>query len=97
MTETKEKAILIEIDNVRIKEYDSLNVVVERLEEVFNPIKKETVTKWRFKGYSKTIHSALKFIARNELLVNKGAVKDLKSYLDQIKVSNEALMEVAKL
>lgn len=94
MAETKEKKVILTIGNVRIKEYDGLNVVVERLEEVNNPVTKETVNKWRFKGYSRSILSALLFIQSNELLIDKNTVSDLKSHLEQVEKSNTALLEV---
>ncbi|MCJ8008095.1 hypothetical protein ACFFF5_17920 [Lederbergia wuyishanensis] len=96
MAEKNEKKVLITIDNVRVKEYDSMNVVVERYEEVFNPISKETIRKWRFKGYSKDILSALQFIQSNELLIDKKAISDLKSHLKQVYESNAKLLEVMK-
>ncbi|MGF9978696.1 hypothetical protein [Viridibacillus arvi] len=85
---TKEKAILIDLGDVRIREYDNLNVTVERLETAFNPITKEYTTNWRFKGYSRTILTALQFILNNELLIDKKAISDLKSYLKQVEEIN---------
>ncbi|MGE7932142.1 hypothetical protein [Viridibacillus arvi] len=85
---TKEKAILIDLGDVRIREYDILNVTVERLETAFNPITKEHTTNWRFKGYSRTILTALQFILNNELLIDKKAVSDLESYLKQVEEIN---------
>ncbi len=85
MAETKEKAVLIDLGNVRIKEYDSLNVQIERLEEVTNPTTKETTSKWRFKGYSNTILNALELIVSKELIINRKAVNGLENYLKQVK------------
>jgi hypothetical protein len=96
MTETKEKEIILEIGNCRIKEYDSLNVMVERYEEVFIPKTKETVMKWRFKGYSSTIRGALQLISINEWLIDKKAIKDFKTYLEQVQKSTAAILEVMK-
>ncbi|MEQ6855355.1 hypothetical protein AAHH17_12815 [Lysinibacillus capsici] len=92
MTETKEKTILIDLGNVRIKEYDSLNVQIERLEEVYNPISKETSNKWRFKGYSNTILNALKLIVNKELFLDKKAANGLKNYLKQIEEIHNKIM-----
>lgn len=86
--------MLIDLGTVRISEYDSLNVTVERLEEVLNPITKDTTSKWRFKGYLNTILDALQFISTKELLMDKNAVSDLKSYLKQVEESNAKLLEV---
>lgn len=89
-----EKAVLVTIGDVRIKEYDKLNVTVERYEEIFVPIENKNSFKWKFKGYFKTIYDALKFISRNELLIDKTALNDLKSYLEQVEKSNEELLKV---
>ncbi|MFS1519646.1 hypothetical protein V1503_24785 [Bacillus sp. SCS-151] len=97
MAQTKEKKVISQIENVRIKEYDKLNVVVERYEEVFNPVSKETLNKWRFKGYARSVLSALLFIQANELLIDKNNVGDLEAYLKQVEKSNAALLEVIKL
>ncbi|OMC87442.1 hypothetical protein BK128_08425 [Viridibacillus sp. FSL H7-0596] len=81
---SNEKPVLIDLGKVRIRQYDSLNVVIEKLEEVVKPKTDETVTRWRFKGYSRTIMTALQFIISNELLIDKKAVSDLESYLKQV-------------
>ncbi|MEC1377336.1 hypothetical protein P9D39_24225 [Heyndrickxia oleronia] len=96
MTEIKEKRVILTVGNIRIKEYDSMNVVIERYEEVLNPVDKSTSKKWRFKGYSHSILSALLFIHRNELLIDKKDVSDLKSYLKCVEDSNTALLKVVK-
>ncbi|MCR1834997.1 hypothetical protein NSA56_11380 [Oceanobacillus caeni] len=88
-----EKQVILTIENVRIKEYDNMNVTVERYEEVYNQKEKKTENKWRFKGYSKGILSALLFIQRNELLIDKNTVSDLKAHLKQVKDSNNRLIE----
>lgn len=94
MSETKEKAILIDLGIVRIKEYDSLNVQIERLEEVLNPISKELSNKWRFKGYSDTILNALKLIVNKELFLDQKAANGLKNYLKQVEEIHNKIMVV---
>lgn len=91
-----EKKVLLSVDNVRIKEYDSMNVQVERYEDVYIPTEKKTEKKWRFKGYSKGILSALLFIQQNELLIDKNNISDLKSHLKQVRDSNSKLIEIAE-
>ena len=93
MAESKEKSVLIDLGNVRIKEYDSLNVIIERLEEVVNPTTKDVSCKWRFKGYSDTILNTLKQIVNKELLVDKNAVKGIENHLKQIADSNETVLK----
>lgn len=82
------------IDNVRIKDYDSMNVTVERYEDVFIPKDKQTIKKWVFKGYSRGILSALLMIQRKELLIDRGSVNDLKGFIQHVEQSNVKLMEV---
>lgn len=86
------KRILIQFDKVRIKEDNSMNVEVERLERVFNPQVKKEVDVWRSKGYASTIFKALKMIQHKELLVNQDEINDMKSYMKQIQASNEQLL-----
>ncbi|RPJ97270.1 hypothetical protein CW357_00975 [Rummeliibacillus sp. TYF005] len=93
---TKEKAILIDLGKVRIKEYDNLNVTVERLETVYNPVAKEYSTNWRFKGYSKSILSALEFIHTNELLIDKNEIRSIESYLKKVHESNAIVLNALK-
>lgn len=92
----EEKAILIDLGTVRIREYDKLNVQIERLEEVFVPTTSQTEMKWRFKGYSNTILNALKSIVKNELLIDKNAVKGLESYLKRVEDSNNKILQAMK-
>lgn len=92
----KEREVILTVGNVRIKEYDNLNVMVERYEDVFNPVTKETTKKWRFVGYSRSILSALLMISKRELLVDKDKVNDLHSYIEQVEKSNAQLLEVVK-
>ena len=87
------KKVLLIIDNVRIKEYNEMNVVVERYEDVYVPTKKQHEKKWRFKGYASTIFKALLLIQRNELLIDKDSIHNLSSYLEQVKESNDKLLE----
>lgn len=92
-----EKRVILTIENVRIKEYDNMNVTVECFEEVYNQKEKKAEKKWRFKGYSKGILSALLFIQQNELLIDKNAVSDLKTHLKQvIETNNELITSIEK-
>ena len=85
--------------NCRIKEYDSMNVVVERYERYTTPPKKkgepaEVVTGWKFKGFCNSILSALLLIQRKELLIEKDKISSLESYLNQIEKANQELTKV---
>lgn len=92
MAETKEKAVLIDLGTVRIKEYDSLNVQIELFEEVHNPITKKSSHKWRFRGYSDTILNALKLIVNKELLIDRKAANGLEKYLKQVEGIHNKIM-----
>ena len=91
-----EKRVILTIDNVRIKDYDSMNVTVERYEDVFIPKDKQTIKKWVFKGYSRSILSALLMIQRKELLIDRGSITDLNGFIKHVEQSNVKLMEVVK-
>jgi len=88
-----EKKVLINLGNVRISEYDKLNLQIERLEEVTSPITKQTNSKWVFKGYSRTILTALESILINELLIDKNSVSSLEGYLNEARRSNEQIKQ----
>ena len=92
-----EKKVLINLGNVRISEYDKLNLQIERLEDVTSPITKKTKSKWVFKGYSRTILTALETILIKELLVDKNSVSSLESYLNEVRKSNEQIKRVIAL
>ncbi|MFD2046037.1 hypothetical protein ACFSTA_12395 [Ornithinibacillus salinisoli] len=91
-----DKKVLITVGNVTIKEYDNMNVVVERYEEVFIPKTKEKIKKWVFKGYSRSVLSALLMIQRNELLIDRGSVTSLDDYVKQVNDSNNKLLEAVR-
>lgn len=96
-TEPKEKQVLLTVGNVRVKEYDSMNVIIERFEEYTQPPRKKgetakLVSGWRFKGYSDSVLKALLSIQRKELLIDYNAVSDLESYLKQVLDSNGTLL-----
>lgn len=91
-----EKKILIDLGNVRIKEYNNLNHEIEIYEDVRIPRTGKIEKRWRFNGYCTTILSGLKSISRNELLIDKSQITDLKSYLEQVEKSNAKLLEVMK-
>lgn len=88
------KKVILTVGNCRIKEYDSMNVTVERYEPVYNPINKKTTDKWRFKGYSPTIFKALLFIQREELLIDRNSISGLNDHLKLVRDSNAKLLDV---
>ena len=90
--EPKEKALLLTVGIIRVKEYDLQNVTLEREEEVFNPNDGTTSNRWRFKGYFSSIASALTFAVKKELLLDRKATQDVKSYLKQIDDSNQMVL-----
>lgn len=93
MSEKKEKRILVQIGNVRIREENELNVVIEREETYFIPKDKQKVTGWKFRGYAGSILEALRLIHAKGLLINQNAVSDLKSHLEQIEKANGLILE----
>lgn len=92
-----EKQVLIDLGNVRIKEYNSMNHVIEIYEEVRKFASNEVEKKWRFHGYCNDIYSGLSSIQRNELLLDKTKIRTLNDHLEQVKESNQKLMEVMRL
>lgn len=89
-----DKKVIVGLGTVRVKEYDSMNVTVERYEDVFIPKDRITIKKWVFKGYCRNVLSAMMFIQGNELLIDRNKINDLDTHLKEVKKSNAALMEV---
>lgn len=83
MTNTKEKKVVLSIDNVRIIAYDDLNYAVVRDE----PVKDTGELKERFKGYVRSIKGALDLIIRKELLVDMDSVYSVGTYIEEHQVA----------
>lgn len=88
----KEKRVLLQIDNVRVIESDERNVEVERLESVLNPKTQVHSDRWRFKGYSSTITSAMRLIVLRELLVDRNSTRNLENHLRLVEESNSKVL-----
>lgn len=79
MTNTKEKKVVLSIDNVRIIAYDDLNYAVVRDE----PAKDSDEMKERFKGYVGSVRGALDLIVRKDLLVDMDSVFSVETYIEE--------------
>lgn len=66
----KEKRVLLQLENVRVREDDSRNVAIESYQEVYNAFDQKWIHKWGFEGFAQDIFSALKLITRRHLLVD---------------------------
>ena len=88
-----EKKTIIEIENVRIKEYNEMNVMIERKETYFNPLEKKEVSGWKFRGYSTDILAALKSIHNKGLLINTNAITDLENHLKEVDKANKVILD----
>jgi len=93
MTKKAPKQTLLQIDNVRIKESDAYNLIVERYEKVYNPIKKENSEGWRFKGFNSSNVGCLKLITKKDLLIDEKAVSDLNGHLKQVRESERKMLD----
>ena len=96
---TKEKRVLYEEGNIRIKEYDAMNVTIERLETYEISVakgEKAMKTAWRFKGYSPNALSALKLIHAKRWLDDIKAHSTIKSALESMRASDERIMRAIK-
>jgi len=87
------KQTLLQIDNVRIREHDSYNLVIERCETTYNPFKKEETIGYQFKAYASTVTVALKLIMMKGLLIDKESVSDLKGHLKQVQDSEQKILD----
>lgn len=92
MTKTKEKQVVLSVDNVRVIKTDELNYTVEQ------QVTKDGVSKWTFKGYAGSIKNALALIVKRELLVDKARITSVSDYLSAVEASNDKLFDfIAKL
>lgn len=80
MSEQQEKWKLPVTDSLVIQRHDDRNLVILRLESVYNPVKKETASSWREKGYYSTVKGALFAIMDKDLLVDLDSVSTLADY-----------------
>lgn len=83
----KDKQVIIDFGNVRIKEYDNYNYVIEVLKDTVNPKTKEKLNRWHRAYYNPTLYQSLRTINRNELLMDKEQIKDTKDILKQMQPS----------
>lgn len=91
------KPVILTIDNVRIIKFNEMNLAVERYEEVFIPKNKQKEMRWVFYGYKSTVLGALKFISRNELLVNESQISSINDYVKQVKESNNKILNLKEI
>jgi len=87
------KQTLLQIDNVRIREHDSYNLVIERYETYKNAITKEELTDYRFKAYASTITVAIKIIMIKDLLIDYEALSDVKTLVLQVQESERKILD----
>lgn len=92
------KKVFIDFGDVRIKEYNEHNHVVEVLKETVNPKTKEEITSWHFEGYSPNLKASLQLVNRKELLMDKRSINDMESMLYEMNQSTLKLQEaISKL
>lgn len=82
-------------DSLRIRQNDSLNVVLEQYTTGVNPKTKEQTSSWKIIGYYKNARSALKAIVDRDLLINLDECENVKQYRNlfenEVKKINELL------
>lgn len=91
-----EKKTLVDFGDVRIRENNELNHVVERYVKSKIPKTDEIKESWKFIAYCTSVKSGLKIIKKNELLLDLDKIKDLDSYLEQVEKSNDKIQQKIK-
>lgn len=93
---TKKKRILFEEGNIRIKEYDAMNVIIERLETYYSPKEEKEISAWRFKGYSPNVLGALRLIHIKRWMDDINAHSSVKSLLESMLESDRRVVQAIK-
>jgi len=78
-------------DELRAYRSDERNITLERLATGVNPKTRKTTTSWSTLGYFRTYRSAIKWIVRNDAIVDDEVVNDLQNYLREIERVHEEI------
>lgn len=78
-------------DELRAYRSDERNITLEKLATGLNPKTKKPASSWGTLGYFKTYRSAIRWIVRNDTIVDEEIIKDLQDYLREIERVHEEI------
>lgn len=78
---TKERPVIIQVDNVRIVRWNDMNVCIEREESYYNPLDKAYKKGWRVKGYYSDVNKALAAVNSKGLLVDLNGKESINDWI----------------
>lgn len=78
-------------DELRAYRSDERNITLEKLATGLNPKTKKPASSWGTLGYFRTYRSAIRWIVRNDTIVDEEIIKDLQDYLREIERVHEEI------
>lgn len=78
-------------DELRAYRSDERNITLEQLSKGVNPRTKKPSSSWSTLGYFRTYRSAIKWVVRNDAIVDEEIVNDLQNYLREIERVHEEI------
>ena len=83
------------LNNFRVIILDDLNITFEEYKDVFNPITKDTTTKWvRVGGFYGTLTSCLRAL-KSYIVMTYMNIEDYEEVLAKINALNDAVVSVS--
>lgn len=78
-------------DELRAYRSDERNITLEKLATGVNPRTKKPASSWSTLGYFRTYRSAIRWIVKNDTIVDDEITKDLQDYLREIERVHEEI------
>ena len=78
-------------DELRAYRSDERNITLEKLSTGVSPKTRKPSSSWCTLGYFRTYRSAIKWIVRNDAIVDEQIIKDLQDYLREIEIVHEEI------
>lgn len=78
-------------DELRAYRSDERNITLEKLATGLNPKTKKPASSWGTLGYFRTYRSAIRWIVRNDTIVDEEIIKNLQDYLREIERVHEEI------
>lgn len=87
---------IFDLGDVRVIRFNSMNLAIERYENVFIPKEKKKEKRWVFYGYQTTLFQALQTIVKKELLIDDQQINSVGDYVKQVEESNNKILTTLK-
>lgn len=78
-------------DEIRAYRSDERNITLEKVATGISPKTKKPASGWGTLGYFRTYRSAIRWIVRNDAIVDEQIIKNLQDYLREIERVHEEI------